>query len=289
MMKSFILLVSLLAWEIAWAGPLFIGSVGRDPAKEMKKFLPLTEYLGSRLRTEGIDEVKIVVAPSMERMAELVRSGKVDLYIDSPFPSLYLQQFTNSKFLARRWKEGVSEYHSIIFVRKDSLITQLGELKGKTIGFETPYSSTGYFLPKIDLLQKGLLLVESKTAVPNRLAYQFTDSDKNTMVWVLRDKVAAGAMDMNKYLELTKEEPGRLRVMDKSISIPRHIVSHRADLGASLVGRIKAVLFAMDQSEEGRKALADFERTSKFDELPAQAMAPVLRGWKSIKGEFVAK
>jgi phosphonate transport system substrate-binding protein len=289
MMRRILLVLPLLVCEIGWASPLFVGSVAKDPVKEMKKFLPLTNYLANHLRAVGVDEVKIVVLPNLSIMAESVRAGRVDLYIDSPFPSLYLQRFANSKFLARRWKEESSEYYAIIFVRSDSSISQWSDLKGKTIGFETPYSSTGYFLPKIDLLQKGLSLVESATPVPNRLAYQFTDGDKNTLAWVLRDKVAAGAMDMNKYLELTKEAPGRARVIDKSVAIPRQIVSHRAELNASLAAKIKSIMFAMDQSEEGRKALADFERTSKFDELPAPAMAPVLRGWKLIEKEFVAK
>jgi hypothetical protein len=42
----------------------------------------------------------------------------------------------------------------------------------------------------------------------------------------------------------------------------------------------------MNQSEEGRKALQEFERTAKFDEIPDQAMAPLLKSMKFIEAEL---
>ncbi|MFQ5949817.1 MAG: PhnD/SsuA/transferrin family substrate-binding protein, partial [Nitrospiria bacterium] len=80
-----------------------------------------------------------------------------------------------------------------------------------------------------------------------------------------------------------------LKIIHETYSIPRHIVSYRADLPPKLVARIKEILLGMDQSEEGRKALKAFERTTKFDEIPEQSLAPLLRSQDFIDKEFGLK
>jgi phosphonate transport system substrate-binding protein len=77
-----------------------------------------------------------------------------------------------------------------------------------------------------------------------------------------------------------------LKSIYETFSLPRQIVSYRADLPPKLVARIKEILLKMDQSEEGRKALQEFERTVKFDEIPDQAMAPLLKSMKFIEAEL---
>jgi ABC-type phosphate/phosphonate transport system substrate-binding protein len=44
-------------------------------------------------------------------------------------------------------------YHSIGFARKDSGITSLDDMKGKTFGFGDPNSTSGYLIPSIEIPQ----------------------------------------------------------------------------------------------------------------------------------------
>jgi phosphonate transport system substrate-binding protein len=106
--------------QVTWAGPITIGSIQTEPAHEVKRFLPLARYLAKQLQSEGIDQGRVVVAESIPQMATLLREGKADLFIDSPFPSVAISRLSGSKFLLRRWKKGLGEYHTVIFVRKDS-------------------------------------------------------------------------------------------------------------------------------------------------------------------------
>ena len=270
----------------ALARPLIIGSVGDDQASEIKKFLPFARYLAKQLQSAEIDDDKVAVAKDFSQMAAMLRDGKVDLYIDSPFPAVAASRLSGSKFLLRRWKKGVGEYHSVIFVRKDSGINQMEELKGKQIAFESPSSSSGYFLPKLAMTQAGLKLVGQKNPSPNEVAYLFSEEDENTMWWVIKGKVTAGAMDQANFEQEAKGEIGQLKILHKTFSIPRQIVSHRADLSEPLVAKIKQVLTQMDKSEEGKKTLQAFERTAKFDELTAQSMAPLVQQHKLIDAEL---
>ena len=91
------------------------------------------------------------------------------------------------------------------------------------------------------------------------------------------------------YLKEARGQIDSLKIIYETFSLPRQIVSHRADLDPKLVARIREILLKMDQSEEGKKALQDFEETTKFDELPEGAMAPLLKSPKFIDAEFGIK
>ncbi len=90
-----------------------------------------------------------------------------------------VRRLSGSKFLLRRWKKGIGEYHTVIFVRRDSGINRLEDLKGKLIPFDDPHSSSGYFLSKMALLQEGLTLVPRQSVhqsvMQNEVGYIFSD------------------------------------------------------------------------------------------------------------------
>jgi phosphonate transport system substrate-binding protein len=285
----FVLLV-LFSPGPAFPRPLQIGSTHNDPSGEIKNFYPFAEYLGKQLQSEGIDAGKVVVVPGVRQMADLMKRGKVDLYIDSPFPSVAVSRLSGSKFLLRRWKSEVAEYHALIFARKDSGINQLDDLKGKLIAFEQDFSSTGYFLPKLAFLQKKLRLEEKfQPAGPvsaQEIGYVFSGDDENTLLWVLRNKVSAGAIDNVGYRRKAGKGMESLKIIHETLPIPRHIVSYRADLPLPWVAKIKETLIQMDRSEIGRKVLKDFEKTKKFDELPSSSMAGLLNAGRYIDSEY---
>lgn len=277
----------------AQAAPLVIGSVSHEPADEIRKFQPLADYLAHHLAEFGVDQGKVVVTSGMKEMAQRLGSGEVDVYIDSAFPTIVVGRLADSRILLRRWKKGRAEYRSVIFVRNDSPVQTVNDLPGKAVAFEEPYSTSGYFLPKSALLQAGLKLSEqADTGAPvkaGEVGYVFTMDDANTPVWVLRGKVGAGAMDDAGFARLPPQHRDNLRVVLQTAALPRHLVSVRKGLTPRLVSGIKAVLLAMEHSEEGRQALQKFEMTTRFDELPGgpeKALAPLLVLTKEIEREI---
>jgi len=204
-----------------------------------------------------------------------------------------VSQLSGSKFLLRRWKKGLAEYHTVIFAKKGAGVTRLADLQGKMIAFEEPFSTSGYFLPKAVLLEHGFTLVPksgpAEAVSPREVGYVLTDDDESTMVWVLKGRVAAGAMDPQNLRKYAGAQMENLQIVHETFAIPRQIVSYRADLSPTLVSRIKDVLLRMHESDEGRKALQEFERTTKFDELPPDAMTPVLKLQRFIDGELRGK
>ena len=234
----------------------------------------MAQYLARGLKDNGVGEGKVVVAKNISDMAALMRAGKVDLYFDSAFPSIIVSELTGSKYLLRRWKRGIGEYRSVIFVMKDGGLHKVADLRGKIIAFEEPYSSSGYFFPKLVLGQAGLNLTAKKepsdAVAAGEVGYVFSNADENTMAWVLRGRVHAGATDHHSYVKQARGNIKDLAILHESAPIPRQIVSHRRGLADELVLKIKEILQAMDKSDEGKKALMEFEETTKFDSIPTR-------------------
>ena len=267
------LILFLTMAPLGLAETLNVGSINRDsPAKEIAKFYPIAKYLAHNLKDEGYKKGKVVVAPNILEMSKLVEDGKVDIYIDSPFPVIAVSQLSPLKLLLRRWKKGTAEYHSVIFSRKEGGISSLDDLKGKVIAFEDPYSSSGYLLPKFVLQNKGFSLVRLSNAlekVPeDKIGYLFTGSDESIMVWTKREKVDAGVLSNKDYKKFTKRHKEKMLELLRTEAIPRQILAVRKSLPAELIAKVKSILVDMESSQEGKKTLKEFEKTKRFDEIP---------------------
>ncbi len=269
------------------ARDIVIGSINDDPKNEIETFLPIAKYLEEELRNDGITGSNVIITRSMEKMAELLLEGKVDLYIDSPYPILNVANMSGGVFFLRRWKDGQSGYHSVIFTRKDSPVTTINDLKGHLIAFEEPWSSSSYFLPKHSLLQHNMLLSEKKEfrqpTDADSVGYVFSYSDKNTVYWVLNNHISAGAMSEEKLKKHAKENIEDFRIIHRTFTIPRHVVLHRADLEPELVSRITETLIDMDNSEKGRAVLKAFENTTKFDPIPENSLKEMQSGLQFMR------
>lgn len=257
------------------AEDIVIGSINENPKEEMEVFLPFALYLGQKLSSEVKYEGRVVVAGSMKQMADYLKTGRVDLYIDSPYPILNVANMSGGKFFLRRWKSGIKEYHSVIFTRVDSTVNALDDLYGKLIAFEEPWSSSSYFLPKHSLARKHLTLFPKEnfrsSVGTDEIGYVFSNSDRNTMFWVMNKRVAAGAMSVEKMKKHAKVNIENIKIIHSTFSIPRHVVMHKPGIDPDLLEKIKIVLTEMHTSEEGRAVLKQFEDTAKFDILPNEA------------------
>ena len=282
-----IFIFSALGPGMISAQTITVGTIDDEAADMMKRFLPLATYLGQELRAEGFTQGRVVVAQTTAEMATYLREHKVDLHIDSYVRALALNRVAGSRPFLRRWKKGVAEYHGVIFVRNDSIISKLEDLRGKTVAFDEPYSAVGYLLPKMLLMEKGLNLIPVNTLPgAHGVSYAFAGSDENTMQWVLNGKITAGAMDNQRYVNEARARVNELKILEKTPSVPRHVVGARGDLPPNLLSRIKEILMRMDRSEGGKKVLQDLEQTAKFDDLTEQNIALSQKLKKLIEAEL---
>ncbi len=264
-------------------GVLTVGSVSLNPAAEHDVFRPLADYLGDRLDAVGIGRGRVVVVDSLNTMVEELEAGRVDLYIDSPFPVGFVVQHSETKVLLQRFKQGAEVYRSVLFARADGGIGSLADLRGRMIAFGEPFSTSGYLLPKAALISAGFKLVNladpAATVPDDEIGYVFSNDAENTMVWVLKGKVTAGAVNEDYFEALAGSRIGELKILHRSKPVPRNIVCARGDLDPDVVRAVVGLLLGMDEDVSGREVLSSFEQTSRFGVFPEggqQALAGVI-------------
>ncbi|KAA3611781.1 MAG: phosphate/phosphite/phosphonate ABC transporter substrate-binding protein [Planctomycetota bacterium] len=252
---------------------LTIGSISGNPQKEFRKFEPFVQYIAGLEFENREVEANLKVAESMEEMSEWLRNGEVDIFLDSPFPVAQVCKNSGGRPILRRWKKGVAQYYSVIVVAKDGPITTLEDLRGQLVAFEEPYSTSAYFLPKGTLMQAGFTWKEwpegqEKPDGGDSIYFRFSGDETNSLLWVLRGMVAAAGVAFKDLDELPEEQAQGLRILHQTPDVPRQVVSVRAGLTPEVESWLRLSLMEMENLEAGRQCLQDFERTTKFDELP---------------------
>ena len=240
-----------------------------EPAKKIARFKPLAEYLAANLADFGIQKGQVVIARDIAEMGGYLSEGTVDIYFDSPFPTLATQDLSGSKIVLRRWKGGIVEYWSRFIAKKDGGIAGVEDFRGEVIAFEEPRSTSGFLLPAGTLIQRGFILTEvsgpgAQVAV-DEIGYHFSGDEENTVELVLRGEVAGGSISNEDYEELPEAIIDQLLVFDRTITVPRQLVSVRPGLDPELVRGIQKLLIDLDQSEEGLALLEGLKKTQKFD------------------------
>ena len=58
-----------------------------------------------------------------------------------------------------------------------------------------------------------------------------------------------------------------MKVVERTIDVPRFLVSHRSEMDPSLVKKIMDILLDMDKDPKGIKSLIKFDNTTKYEVL----------------------
>jgi phosphonate transport system substrate-binding protein len=260
--------------EMVEVKTLTLGMVSETHRKEIEEhFRDFVRYVTRKLSSGREIEAKVVTAATPFDLAKLLEQRKVDFYMESAYPTYVINSVHGvGKLLLRRWKSGMSEYYSVIFTSRNSGIKRLEDLKGKTIVFEDPGSTSGYLMPKLFLQRRGLKLTEKVGFDPNSAAsdvgYVFARSQDRLVEAVLTQQSAAGAFSNDDFAALDDKKKSEVAQLAQTDRLPRHLVSVRSDLAPALVASLETILLSMDDDAEGRKILQKTDGTTKFDVLP---------------------
>ncbi|KAF6243942.1 hypothetical protein C6988_00575 [Nitrosopumilus sp. b1] len=244
--------------------PLRIGTVHRDAQKMIERFQPSADYLAKNLSDYTTKyHGKVIITKTPMEMEILLKQQEIDLFYDSPLITYSISENSGSVPFLISWKENVENYHSVFFVKSTSMIDSLDDFGGKTIAFQSPDSTTGYLLPVSHLSQNGLSLGDDA----NSLRFVFSYDDENTPNLVIDGKADIGVTSNIDFEDFPEGIKSQLVIVEKTIDVPRYIVSHRSELNSDTVSKIRSILLEMNQDSEGKKILEDFKETKKYSEL----------------------
>ncbi len=275
------------------ARAIVIGMISSEPVKVLTRAQPLADYLATRLSSFGIGAGEVKVAPDPPTLAHWMEAGEVDLVFDSPYPAMIVSDQANAQLILRRWKDGIAEYHAVVFTSADSGHRSLTDLSGHMIGLEEEYSTSGYLLPLTHLIKAKLKPVKktdpTATVTDDEIGYVFTTKSggdpSNTLEWVLNKKVAAGAAEQQFFVQLPEATRARLTILAETESVARQVVVARSGLEPALLQAITTQLLDMDKSPEGRTVLETFQQTTRFDELSPEALAQIRALYELAQGK----
>jgi phosphonate transport system substrate-binding protein len=275
MISAFLFLVSgaPLAFNSLHAAEeklLVFGRVAEDPVKAIRDRQGFVDYIAKKLAPLGITGGRILVVDKMSLLAQAIKEGKVDLFHESVVPTIVLSKWSGSIPILRQWKYNEPEYYSIILVKKDSGINSLTDLKGKMIAFDETHSTSAHILPRILLAEKKLKLVQIiPPGRPNSEVVGFVHtSDGNSSRLLVAGQVDAATTSHRELKELRPEIQDTLKIIARSKSVARLLISVRKDLDPKIVAALKEILVNMDKDPAGQEAMKKQQKTTKIDEIP---------------------
>jgi phosphonate transport system substrate-binding protein len=145
-------------------------------------------------------------------------------------------------------------------------------------------------MPLVYLLRAGLKPVpkpETNSMVAEQeVGYVFAGKDATTLQWVIDGKVDAGVIDSETFKTLSPETKARLKILMETENFPRQVVVVPPGIKPEQLEAFKAVLMAMDESQQGQVVLQQFDNTAKFDEFPEGtevALAKISKAYQLIE------
>ena len=193
--------------------------------------------------------VRVTVASDYAAVIEALRNRTADLAFVHPGGYVLASREAKAVIVARNLWHGKSSFTSRIYVRRESNIKSVEELRGKTIAFVDPASSSGYIYPMVLLIQKGLV----KNRDPKTFFKEVTFSGAHdaSMRALLNGHVDAIASFDNAREQYLKDPAERERIVfvAETPEIPEAGICARAGLDPATFGKIRTALLQIHAPE----------------------------------------
>jgi len=186
--------------------------------------------------------VRVTVASDYAAVIEALRNRTADLAFVHPGGYVLASREAKAVIVARNLWHGKSSFTSRIYVRKNSGVAALEDLRGKTIAFIDPASSSGYIYPMVLLIERGLV----KNRDPKTFFREvvFAGSHDAGMRALLNGHVdALASFDMAREQYLTDPaERERIVYVAETPSIPEAGIAARGGLDPAVFAKVRAAL-----------------------------------------------
>ena len=235
LVTSSILVVGLLA-VTSLAGPATAQTslhLVLTPSQKPTDLLVSGEAFGAALgKLVGVP-IRVTVASDYAAVVEALRNRTADLAFVHPAGYVLANREAKAMIVAKDQWHGNTSYTSRIFVRKESGLKTLEDLRGKTIAFVDPSSTSGYVYPMVMLMEKGL--VQNKDPKTFFKEFVFAGSHDAGLLALLNGHVDAFASFDQAREQYLKDRPSA-RSSSGSPRAPdpgrRHLRAGRARPGA---------------------------------------------------------
>ncbi|MEC5113850.1 phosphate/phosphite/phosphonate ABC transporter substrate-binding protein, partial [Xanthomonas oryzae] len=219
-----------LAATVSAAHPsvLVLGRISDDPAINYEQLKPLLDYVVPRMREVGIRRGEILMAPDARQMSSYLRRGRVDWVSETTGAALLLEQSGGAHPLVMTERGGLRDFHTLFFVRRDSPIQSLAQLRGHTLALQNASSTSGYLLPMLELLRNRIacdvLLSADDAPARGSAGYLMVGSKLNVAAFVHNRLIDMGALsnvDWDDERHMPAVFKRDFRIVHRTAPVPR--------------------------------------------------------------------
>jgi phosphonate transport system substrate-binding protein len=195
-------------------------------------------------RLAGIP-LRVTVASDYAAVIEALRNRTADLAFVHPGGYVLASREAKARIVAKNLWHGKSSFTSRLYVRKDSGLQRLEDLRGKTIAFIDPASSSGYIYPMVLLIQRGLVTNRDPKTFFREVVFAGShDAGMRALVNGHVDALASFDMAREQYLRDPAERE-RIAWIAETPPIPEAGIAARDGLDPAVVARVRAALLQM--------------------------------------------
>lgn len=212
-----------------------------NPNQLLENVTPVIAYLKEQLQRE----VRGFAATDYAGVVEALRNETADVGFMGPLQYVMAHRQAGAYPILGEVYAGSPTYHARIFVRKDSGIKTIKDLRGKTIAFVDPISSSGYMYPLDVFIEGGLIKSREKAERFFKRIY-FAGGDEQALRAVYNKFVDAAGIGQYSYGLLRPEEREEVVHIAESRPIPSHCVVVRRGLDPALAERLQQALLALN-------------------------------------------
>ena len=228
-----------------------------SPTELNRKFEPLGKYLESKLG------MKVEFTPVTDYAAavETLVNKKIDLAWFGGFTFVQSSVRSNGKTLPLVQREEDAVFKSVFITSKDSGISKLDDLKGKTLSFGSQSSTSGHLMPR------SYLLAAKIDPDKDLKRISFSGAHDATIAAVASGKVDAGALNVsvwNKFVEDKKVDPAEVRVFYTTPAYFDYNWTVHADMPAALREKITRAFLDLDPATPQGAEILKLQRAARF-------------------------
>jgi phosphonate transport system substrate-binding protein len=212
------------------------------PSQKPTDLLTAGQEFGAVLgRLAGVP-VRVTVASDYAAVIEALRNRTADLAFVHPAGYVLANREARATILVRNLWHGRSSFTSRIFVRKDAGLERLENLRGKTIAFVDPASSSGYIYPMVLLIQRGLVTGRDPKTFFREVVFAGShDAGMRALLNGHVDALASFDLAREQYLPDPAERE-RITWVAETPPIPEAGIAAREGLDPALLARLRSAL-----------------------------------------------
>lgn len=253
-----------------------------NPEKLISNVRPAMNFLEKEMGRK----VRYFITLNYSAAVEAMISKKADVSFMSPLPYVLANKYSGVEAVLGEIYGGKPYYYSRIFVRKDSGIRKLSDLKGKTIAYVDPISSSGFMYPHDIFTRAGLVNggVEKPEGGFFRRVY-FAGGDQQAINSMVGGFVNAAGVSQYALNLLRPEQRDQVVAIAQSARIPSHNVVVRKGLEPEIRRRFIAAMLKMNRPENRSllRALYGTDGYVRVDHSRFQSVADMARKYGFLR------